>query len=660
MTWTWIDGAVVAAYVVFALAVGVIFARRASQSVDEFFLTGRTLPWWVAGTSMVATTFAADTPLFVTGIVRDEGIWRNWLWWCFAVGGLLTVFLFARLWRRGGVMTTAEFAELRYGGKSARMLRGFLGVFHAGITNTLTLSWVLLAAAGIIDVLLDVDKLTALVVACSIGMVYSLLAGLWGVVLTDMLQFVIAMVGAIWIAVLAWDAAGGTGGILEAAEVGGWKDTVLAFVPPPGEGTWMSSAFWTAPLVAFAVNLGVSWWAKDGIDGGGVVVQRLAACRDERHGMLAALWFNVANYALRPWPWIAVALASLVLLPHAEVAAPMAGLVASVADGLVTINPLAGGEALEVAWSTADTWSPRALVGVGDTVAIGQVVAATNSELAYPEMMARLLPTGVLGLVVASLIAAFMSTIDTHVNLASSFFVNDVYRRFIAPDRAPRHYVTVARLAGVVVLVLGAVMAYYSTSIKGLFTFFLAFLGGVGPVYAMRWLWWRVTAVTEIAAMIASSVTTVAITVWREEWSPLREIDWQLGALSPGGDLTIEGRLVVVVAVSMLVAALATWARKPDPTLLVDFYRRVRPLGWWGPVARLAPDVVVPRDGPAVIVGTLSSLALVYASMLGVGFWLLDEHSSLVWSVVIGAVSLPAVIWATRTLGRSSRESGTA
>lgn len=653
MTWTWIDGAVVAAYVLFALAVGVIFARRASRSVDEFFLTGRTLPWWVAGTSMVATTFAADTPLFVTGIVREEGIWRNWLWWCFAVGGLLTVFLFARLWRRGGVMTTAEFAELRYGGRSARVLRGFLGVFHAGITNTLTLSWVLLAAAGIIDVLLDVDKLTALVVACSIGMVYSLLAGLWGVVLTDMLQFVIAMVGAIWLAVLAWDAVGGTPAVLTAADAGGWRETVLAFVPPPGDGTWTSSAFWTAPLVAFAVNLGVSWWAKDGIDGGGVVVQRLAACRDERHGIFAALWYNVANYALRPWPWIAVALASLVLLPHTEVVAPVAGVVASIGDGFVALTA-AGGEAVSVPWDTVDTWAPRAVVALGDEVAAGDVLAATNSELAYPEMMARLLPTGVLGLVVASLVAAFMSTIDTHVNLASSFFVNDVYRRFLAPDRPPRHYVLVARLAGVVVLLLGGAMAYASTSIKDLFTFFLAFLGGVGPVYAMRWLWWRVTAVTEIAAMLASSLTTVAITFWREEWSPVREVDWPLGALSPGGDLTVEGRLVVVVAVSLVVAAIATLVRKPDPEDLRRFYRRVRPLGWWGPVAALEPDVVVPRDGHAVLVGTLSSLAFVYASMLGVGFWLLDDGAALATAAGVGLVALPAVIWATRVLARSS------
>lgn len=654
MNWTWIDAAVVAAYVVFALGVGVVFARRASRSVDEFFLTGRTLPWWVAGTSMVATTFAADTPLFVTGLVRDEGIWRNWLWWCFAVGGLLTVYLFARLWRRGGVMTTAEFAELRYGGRSAKVLRGFLGLFHAGITNTITLSWVLLAAAGIIDVLLEIDKATALVVACGIGLVYSLLAGLWGVVLTDMLQFVIAMVGATWLATLAWDAAGGTAGVLAAADAGDWRDSVLAFVPPPGEGTWTSATFWTAPLVAFAVNLGVSWWAKDGIDGGGVVVQRLAACRDERQGMLAALWFNVANYALRPWPWIAVALASLVLLPDIDVLAPAAGVVSAVGDGLVTLTPAGGGEAVTASWDTAGAWTPRTLVSVGDSVAAGDVVAATNSELAYPEMMVRLLPTGVLGLVVASLVAAFMSTIDTHVNLASSFFVNDVYRRFIARDRPPRHYVFVARLAGVGVLVLGGLLAYSSTSIKGLFTFFLAFLGGVGPVYAMRWLWWRVTAATEIATMIASSVTTVAITSWHEPWSPVRDVPWRLGALSPGGELTVEGRLVVVVVVSLVVAAVATLARRPDPAQLVRFYRRVRPLGWWGPVAALAPDVHVPRDGRSVVVGTLSSLAFVYASMLGVGFWLLDDTRGLAVSAVVAALSLPAAIGATRALARQT------
>ena len=647
MALTALDWAIVAGYVVFALAVGVIFAKRAGKDVDEFFLSGRSLPWWMAGTSMVATTFAADTPLVITGWVREHGIWMNWLWWCYAIGGVLTVFLFARYWRRGRVMTTAELAELRYGGCGAKALRGCLGLYHSVIGNTLVLCWVLLAASKIMDVLFGVDKATALVMACALAMVYSLLAGFWGVVLTDLLQFAMAMVGSIALAWLSWSAVGGTEFIVSAIENGAGKPGTLDFAPSPGAVSPTDPGFWTTSFAAFAVYLGVAWWAKDGVDGGGVVVQRISASRDEREGVLAALWFQIANYALRPWPWILVALASLIALPAIEVRSPIDGRVVSYAEGVATIEPGAvgdGGERVRVRWETEGDWvpqpAPELVSGKLETVEAGAVLAVTDSERAYPVMMARYLPAGLLGLVVASLLAAFMSTIDTHVNLAASFFVNDVYRRFLAPDHDARHYVTAARVSSVLVLALGALLAYGSSSISDLFKLFIALLAGVGPVYLARWFWWRVRASTEITAMVASfAAATFATYV---------DVEWKLGVLSPEGKLENEGRLCVVVLFAAACAGLSMLvAQRPDPATLVPFYRRVRPIGWWGPVAALAPDARPPSEGRALLVGFLGGLAATYGALFGLGWALLGQGAR---AAVAGALALVGAWLVRRSL----------
>ena len=297
----WIDWSVIIGYVAFAVIVGLRFAKKAGSSSSEYFLSGRSLPWWITGTSMVATTFAADTPLVVTGWVRDSGIWKNWLWWCYAIGGMMTVFLFARYWRRGDVMTTAELSTLRYGGKSAGILRGFLGFYHAGITNTIVLCWVILAAAKIVDVLFDVDKMTAIAAACGISLSYSLLAGFWGVVITDLLQFAMAMTGGVALAWLSWRAVEGMAGLtqrLSSEGIAVAADT-FSLIPSPGEGGFMSPTFWTVPVATVAVYLGIAWWSSQSVDGGGVTVQRISASKDERHGMLAVLWYSIAHYAMR-------------------------------------------------------------------------------------------------------------------------------------------------------------------------------------------------------------------------------------------------------------------------------------------------------------------------------------------------------------------------
>lgn len=643
MALAWLDWLVVFAYVAFALWVGVRFTGRASEGVNEFFLSGRRLPWWMAGTSMVATTFAADTPLVITGWVRDYGVWKNWQWWCFAVCGFFTAFLFARMWRRAEIMTTAELAELRYGEKSARVLRGFLGTYHTLITNVITLAWVLLAAGKISEVLIDVPKEGAIGACCAVTLTYSLLSGLWGVVLTDVTQFGMAMFGAIALAVIVWTHTGGAAPVLDAVASGVIPAERLAFIPPTGPGSPFDASFWTAPVVAFAVYIGIQWWAYEAVDGGGYVVQRISACKDERHGVLAQIWFQVAHNALRPWCWIVVALASLLVMPTAEHRSPVTGTVARAELGRIEVAPTSGAPNAVVAWDAQAPNPPLLAVKLGDAVGAGQIVARTDSERAYPEMMARYLPVGLLGLVVASLLAALMSTIDTHVNLASSFFVNDVYRRFLAKDRSDRHYVTAARLSGLGVMALAGIVASQADSIRGLFTFFLAFMGGVGAVYVLRWTWWRVRATTEIAAMLTSSLTTVVLTH--------ADIEWRLGPFADHGALTDEGRLVLVVLASTIAAVLVTiFGKAPDPAKLVAFYRKVRPLGFWGPVAALAPDVVRPREARFVLLGVVGGLAATFGLVFTIGEALYGSAAGISISAIVAITGTVAAVIAVRAI----------
>jgi SSS family solute:Na+ symporter len=638
------DWVVLALFLVAMVAIGLRTARRASRDLDEFFLSGRSLPWWIAGTSMVATSFSADTPLVITGWVRDSGVWKNWAWWCYAVSGCLQVFLFARWWRRAGVMTKAEVVELRYGGGSARLLRGTLGVLHATLTNTLIMAWVLLAAGKICEALFGVDRVLALGLASLLALVYSITTGLWGVVLTDLLQFTLAMAGAAIAATIAWNHVGASEGVLAAVRDGTITREHLAIWPPHGPGGLLDASFWTVSLAAAAVYLGVSWWAVENVDGASALVQRVAASRDERQGLLATLWFNVSHYALRPWFWIVVALASLLVLPPIEVRAPRAGVVRTVDSASIVLAHEDGAEsivALDAPPAEPD-WQPAPLLGLapGDTVEDDQVLARTDSESAYVVMMARFLPIGLLGLVVASLVGAFMSTIDTHVNLAASFFVNDVWCRFVRPGASHQHQLLVARLASAGALALGALIASVNDSIGDLFLFLMALLGGVGPIYVLRWVWWRVTAGAELAAMLASVAATVVAT-----HAP---IHWSLGPLSPDGALAPEGRILVVVVASLtaaLVALLVT--RAPDPRALMEFYRRVRPVGWWGPVRTLCPDVEA-RSLRQPLVASAGALALVYGAMLAPGFWLFERHGALALALVTTAVGAWIVVRALR------------
>lgn len=455
MQLTWLDWAVVALYFLFNIAIGFYYKARAGSSVNEFFLSGRNVPWWLAGTSMVATTFAADTPLAVTGMVARGGVAGNWLWWCFVASGMLTVFFYARLWRRSGVMTDIEFSEIRYSGKPAAFLRGFRAVYLGIPINCIILGWVNKAMVDILMLVLGVTKLQALAIV--LGMIaltsfISTLAGLWGVLVTDLFQFVVKMGMVIALAVYAVAAVGGIDGmkaqlaVIDAAR--GSQGSVLSFVPDLNSA-WM-------PLITFLVYISLNWWATwyPGAEpgGGGYVAQRMFCAKDEKHSLLATLWFNIAHYAVRPWPWVLVALVSLILYPDLE-----------------------------------------------------------NPEHGYIRVMMDHLPPSLRGLMIAAFAAAYMSTIATQLNWGASYLVNDFYRRFLKTDGDEKHYVAISQAATVLLTIVSAVITFYMESIAGAWKLLLATGAGTGGVLLLRWYWWRINAWSEVSAMITAFFTSVIL-----------------------------------------------------------------------------------------------------------------------------------------------------
>jgi SSS family solute:Na+ symporter len=450
-----LDWAVVALYFLFNLSIGLYYRARAGRSIDEFFLSGRNIPWWLAGTSMVATTFAADTPLAVTGMVAKGGIAGNWLWWCFAASGMMTVFFYARLWRRSGVMTDIEFAEIRYSGKPAAFLRGFRAIYLGIPINCIILGWVNKAMVDILMLISGVSKLQALGIV--IGMIavtssISTLSGLWGVLVTDVFQFVVKMGMVIVLAVYAVSAVGGIDAMKEKLAAvdltRGSQGSVLSFVPDLNSA-WM-------PMITFFVYISLNWWATwyPGAEpgGGGYIAQRMFCARDEKNSLLATLWFNVAHYAVRPWPWILVALASLILFPSLQ-----------------------------------------------------------DPETGYIRVMIAHLPASLRGLMVAAFAAAYMSTIATQLNWGASYLVNDCYRRFWKPKAPDRHYVRASQLATILLTVISAIVTFYLDSIAGAWKLLLVTGAGTGSVLLLRWYWWRINAWSEVSAMISAFVVSLAL-----------------------------------------------------------------------------------------------------------------------------------------------------
>jgi SSS family solute:Na+ symporter len=446
---TAVDWSIIASYFLFNLLIGFYYKSKAGSNTTEFFLSGRNVPWWLAGTSMVATTFAADTPLVVTGLVARNGIAGNWLWWNMVASGMLTVFLFSRLWRRSGMTTDIELAELRYSGKPAAFLRGFRSLYLGVLMNCIILGWVNLAMVKILMLVLGVSKDQALWIVIGIIALTSFistLSGLWGVLVTDLFQFAVKMTMVIVLGVQAVRAVGGIDAMKQ--KLGGDGSAFLSFVPDL-HSVWM-------PAVTFFVYIAVNWWATwyPGAEpgGGGYVAQRMFSAKDERNSLLATLWFNIAHYALRPWPWVVVGMASVILYPHLQ-----------------------------------------------------------DPETGYVRVMIDYLPASLRGLMVAAFAAAFMSTVGTQLNWGASYLVNDFYRRFIQAGEPERHYVRASQVATVILTIISAIVTHYMDSIAGAWKLLIVTGAGTGSVLILRWYWWRINAWSEVSAMAAAFAVSIVL-----------------------------------------------------------------------------------------------------------------------------------------------------
>ena len=578
-----LDWWVLALYGVTILTVGMAFARRAGSGREDYFLAGRNMPWWLIGTSMVATTFSADTPNLVTDLVRTGGVSQNWVWWAFVITGMCTVFFYAKLWRRSGVLTDIGFYELRYTGRSAAFLRAFRAIYLGVFFNVMIMATVTLAAIKIGGVLLGVDKDIVVLVAGTATVIYSASSGLWGVLVTDLLLFTISMVGSVAAAVYALrlPEVGGLSGLMTHANV----TDKLSFLPDFSDPTTAAAVF----IVPIAVQWWSTWYPGAEPGGGGYSAQRMLAAKDEKNAMQATLWFNVAHYAIRPWPWILVALASLIVYP--------------------TLSDLTA------AFPNVDP----SIIG---------------NDLAYPAMLV-FLPHGLLGLVVASLAAAYMSTISTHLNWGASYIVDDVYRRFVAPDREEKDYVRVARVSTVALIVLASFVGLQLETAMQAFQILLQIGAGTGLVFLLRWFWWRINTWSEISAMVISFVVAVYFAFFHaqlgfERWDPSAE-------------------LVVGVAVTTVGWLVVTFLTPPVNTeTLRDFHAKIRPLGHgW--------DAVVPRtdgarpdgsgdlesgSGGEFAAGLLSwflGCVMVYAALFGTGFLLYGNVAGGIIGLIVAA-----------------------
>ena len=589
------DWAAIVGYLLVTLAMGLYFRGRSGKSTEDYFVSGRNVSWWLAGTSMVATTFAADTPLAVSGLVYTQGVAGNWLWWSFLPSGMMTVFLFARLWRRSGLITDVQFAEMRYSGKPAAFLRGFRAVYLGLLMNCLILGWVTKAMVNIISTALGVSDAKALAICVFFLMpftgIYVSLGGLWGVLWTDLFQFVLKMAIVIGVAWYGVHAAGGMQQMLatlaaKRAAIGPGASDITALLPDFSRGI-TGEALWTLPVITFVVHLAVQWWAfwYPGAEpgGGGYIAQRIFSAKDERNGLLSVLWFNLAHYALRPWPWILTALAAVVLYP-----------------GLA------------------------------------------QPEKGYMLVATRQTPHALLGILLAGFMAAFMSTVATQLNWGSSYLVEDFYRRFMNKQGSEAHYVRASQLATVFLVLAAALVAWNLQSVSEGWKIVLELGAGTGGVYLLRWYWWRVNAWSEIAAMIAAMIATLTLH-FPSLWVAL------IGRPQPfsGSDPVVFAKTTLcTTGFTTLVWLMATFIASAEPMeILIPFYRKVRPqITGWKPVAQLAGDEPVTRDLGRNLLSWMVGCVLVYSTLFAIGELCFGRYQA---GGILGAIAVACgiTIW---------------
>ncbi|MEP7119252.1 MAG: sodium:solute symporter family protein [Acidobacteriota bacterium] len=585
-----LDWTIVALSVVVSFIPALWLARRAGSSTAEFFTSGRSAPWWLIGVSMVATTFSTDTPNLVTNFVRVSGVAGNWAWWSFLLTGMATVFFYARLWRRSGVMTDLEFYELRYSGRAATLVRGFRAVYLGLLFNCVIMATVNLAAAKIASIVLGWPMGKTLLICAILNVAFAATSGLWGVLVTDFIQFGIAMTGSFAAAYYALQQpeVGGLAGLMARTD-----PKILSLVPDFGD--------WSLTLSVMVIPLTIQWWsvwypgAEPG--GGSYIAQRMLAARSEKDAVGGTLLFNVAHYALRSWPWIIVALASLLVYPQ----------LADIARTFPNV----------------------------DSRLIGH-------DLAYPAML-RFLPHGFLGVMVAGLLAAYVSTIATHLNWGGSYLVHDFYRRFLKPDAAEKHYVMAGRLVTVLLMAIAAGVTYVLNTAAESFNLLLSVGAGTGLIYLLRWFWWRVNAWCEIAAMVSSFVVALAF----------------FAAGRMGHPLAAHWSLIGTVAVTTAVWVSVAYLSPPtDRATLLSFYKLVRPSGpGWENIRAEAGVTASPDSLPQSFLGWLLGCTFVYSALFGAGSAL---YGHLPQAAIWGVLFVISGIWLVRLLPGMWAGSGSA
>jgi Na+/proline symporter len=567
--------------------------KRAGRSTSEFFVSGRAVPWWLAGLSMVATTFSSDTPNLVTDIVRRNGVAGNWVWWAFVLTGVSTVFFYARLWRRSGVMTDLEFYEVRYSGTPARAVRGFRAIYLGLFFNCMIMATVNLAAVKIAGVLFGLERWQTLLSIGLLNVVFATHSGLWGVLIIDMIQFVIKMSAVIAAAYFA----------VNAPEVGGLAALIdkLSATPGPGGINYLNilpdfTNHWDIALAVFIMPIAVQWWAVwyPGSEpgGGSYVAQRMLASKSERDALGAVLFFNVAHYVLRPWPWILVGLASIVVYPQLS---DLQRALPHVAPGLI------------------------------------------GHDIAYPAML-KFLPTGFIGLMVGGLIAANSSTILTHLNWGASYLVHDFYRQFVRSDAPERHYVVVARLVTVLLFLCSSATVYLLDTAKDAFDIILQIGAGTGLLYLVRWFWWRVNAWCEIVAMASSFGVSLLLLLLSRN----------------GMAISTHAALLITIAVTTVCWVAAAYLAPPtDRATLVSFYRKVRPFGpGWAEVRAIAgplPDEADPENIPMALLGWVTGCAAIWSALFAVGNFLYGRTAA---ALVLTAIFVVSGLTVTRIVSR--------
>ncbi|MBN2446995.1 MAG: Na+:solute symporter [Phycisphaerae bacterium] len=628
------DWAFVIGFFVIALVIGLLVSRRAGRSSSEFFLSGRAMPWWLLGMSMVATTFSTDTPNLVTDIVRQNGVAGNWVWWAFLLTGMLTVFVYARLWRRSGVTTDVEFYELRYSGKPAAFLRGFRALYLGVFFNICIMATVTLAAIKIGHVMLQFTPLQTILIASAVTVVFSALGGLRAVVLTDFLLFIVAMIGAVAAAVVALQqpAVGGLTGLLS-------HDLVhdkLALVPPTTapDGSSNLNVFIAVLIMPLAVQWWSTWYPGSEPGGGGYVAQRMLSAKNETHAVGATFFFQAAHYALRPWPWILVALCSLVVFPLDTTTDRTAAAEALKSDQLKPLYDQWTANADSVDAETREQIETLVLQSKGLT-AVHEAypdfpVKQAGHDLAYPAML-TFLPHGLLGLVVASLIAAYMSTISTHLNWGSSYVANDFWKRFVSPKASERELVWVGRVSTVALMIVAGVLALWLENALQAFQILLQIGAGTGLLFILRWFWWRINPYSELTAMVVSFIVAIYMQFLAPgEWS-----DWL--------------KLLINVALTTVAWLIVTMITPPDDAkTLRSFYRLIRPggAGWRKVLADAERDgeqFTGPEAGhsnlPLGILCMVVGCLAIYSALFSTGYWIYGQSTPAIIFTVLAVVS---------------------